>query len=71
MIPALEDTDLDGSVGCLQLIGRGPLIIRAWLGNLRQGHFDSDGLNYISSKFEVRPFKGRVFEFDYQKMNMF
>ena len=53
MIPALEDTNLNGSVGCLQLIGRGPLIIRAWLGNSCQGDFDSDGLNYICSKFEV------------------
>ena len=53
MIPALEDTNLNGSVGCLQLIGRGPLIIRAWLGNSCQGDFDSDGLNYICLKFDV------------------
>ena len=68
MIPALEDTNLNGSVGCLQLIGRGPLIIRGWLGNSCQGDFDSDGLNYICSRFEVRSFKGKnkVFEFNYQ-----
>ena len=67
MIPALEDTNLNGSVGCLQLIGRGPLIIRAWRGNSCQGDFDSDGLNYICSKLEVWIFKGKnkVFEFDY------